>query len=89
MRLLWTKYLPASNKPAPPRAPRVASPLKSILFVGIIVYLLFYPAFREIPGLGRLAPPGRANEILLAYTAQWRYAASSQRSSYSISCRAS
>ena len=41
MRLLWTKYLPASNKPAAPRAPRVASPLKSILFVGIIVYLLF------------------------------------------------
>ena len=70
MRLLWTKYLPASNKPAAPRAPRVASPLKSILFVGIIVYLLFYPAFREIPGLGRLALPGRANEILLAYTAQ-------------------
>jgi len=70
MRLLWTKYLPASNKPAEPRTPWVASPLQSILFVGIILYLLFYPAFGKVPGLGWLALPGRANEILLAYTAE-------------------
>ena len=61
MRLLSTQSLPASNKPAAPRAPRVASPLQSILFVGIIVYLLFYPTFREIPGVW-LAGPARTGQ---------------------------
>lgn len=70
MRLLWTKYLPASNQPAAPRPPMVASPLQSILFVGVIGYLLFYPLFGKIPGLGLLLLPKQTDELLLAYTAE-------------------
>jgi hypothetical protein len=70
MRLLWTKYLPASNQPAAPKPAPVASPLQSILFVGIISYLLFYPLFSEIPGLSRLLLPDTANDVLLANTAE-------------------
>jgi uncharacterized protein (DUF2235 family) len=70
MRLLWTKYLPASNQPAAPRPPMVASPLQSILFVGVIGYLLFYPLFGKIPGFGLLLLPKQADELLLAYTAE-------------------
>jgi hypothetical protein len=78
MRLLWINICPRAIRLR--QGAEVASPLKSILF-GIVVYLLFYPAFREIPGLGRLALPGQTNKILLACPAS-RYAASSQRSSF-------
>jgi len=70
MRLLWSAYLPATNTPAEPKAPLVASPLQSILFVGAIAYVLFYPMFSSIPGLGWLLLPGTWNDILLAYTAE-------------------
>src|SRR5439155_25155366 len=62
MRLLWTKYLPASNQPAAPRPPLVASPLQSILFVGVIAYLLLYPLLGLIPGLRLLLLPQTAND---------------------------
>jgi uncharacterized protein (DUF2235 family) len=70
MRLLWTKYLPASNQPATPKPPMVASPLQSILFVGVIAYLLFYPLFSKIAGLSLLLLPETANNALLAYTVE-------------------
>jgi hypothetical protein len=70
MRLLWTEYLPASNQPAEKRSPPVTSPVQTVAFVGLILYLLFYPFFGKIPGLGWLTLPGIVNDILLAYTAE-------------------
>lgn len=70
MRLLWSTYLPDTNRPAAPKAPMVASPIQTLLFVGIIAYLLFYPLFSEVGVLQWLVLPGSANDILLAYTAQ-------------------
>jgi hypothetical protein len=70
MRLLWIKYLPASNQPVVAKSPPVASPFQSVVFVGLILYLLCYPLFGQTRGLGWLTLPASANEILLAYTAQ-------------------
>src|ERR1700687_4977464 len=70
MRLLWIKYLPASNQPVVAKSPPVASPFQSVVFVGLILYLLCYPLFGQTRGLGWLTVPASANEILLAYTAQ-------------------
>ncbi|HEY0329889.1 MAG TPA: DUF2235 domain-containing protein [Rhodopseudomonas sp.] len=70
MRLLWIKYLPASNSPAAPKSPPVSSLPASTLFVGVILYLLCYPLFGWGWGLGWLALPEPANDILLDYTAQ-------------------
>jgi hypothetical protein len=70
MRLLWIEYLPASNHPATPKSPPVTSILQSVFFVGVILYLLFYPLFGKVSGLGWLTLPDSANDILLAYTAE-------------------
>jgi hypothetical protein len=70
MRLLWTTYLPASNKPAEPRPPLVASYTQSVIFVAVIAYLLLYPYLSQLGWLSRLALPGIANELLLANLVQ-------------------
>jgi hypothetical protein len=70
MRLLWIEYLPASNQPTVPKLPAITSPVKIVIFVGLILYLLLYPLFGKMPGLGWLRLPGIANDILLAYTAE-------------------
>ena len=70
MRLLWVKYLPASNTPAQPKPPLVASHSQSLVFVGVIAYLLFYPCFAEVSWLSWLVLPGIANDLLLANTVQ-------------------
>jgi hypothetical protein len=70
MRLLWTTYLPASNKPAEPRPPLVASHTQSVIFVGVIAYLLLYPYLSHLGWLRRLALPGIANDLLLANLVQ-------------------
>jgi hypothetical protein len=57
MRLLWSTYLPDTNRPAAPKAPMVASPIQTLLFVGIIAYLLFYPLFSEVGVLQWLVLP--------------------------------
>jgi hypothetical protein len=70
MRLLWIEYLPASNHPATPKSPPVTSILQSVFFVGVILYLLFYPLFGNVSGLGWLTLPDSTNDILLAYTTE-------------------
>ena len=72
MRILWTTYLPASNKRAEPRPPLVASHrTQSVIFVGVIAYLLLYPYLTQLTGwLRRLALPGIANDLLLANLVQ-------------------
>jgi uncharacterized protein (DUF2235 family) len=69
MRILWTRYLPASNQPEAPKVPWVASPIQPFLFVGVILYLFCYPAFEWL-GLRWLVLPRTANDVLLAYTAE-------------------
>lgn len=69
MRILWTRYLPDSNKPAEPRVPQVASPVQTMLFAGIILYLFLYPEF-DRPQLSWLLLPTSYEDILLTYTAQ-------------------
>jgi hypothetical protein len=70
MRLLWTKYLPASNKPVEARPPLVVSHTQSVIFIGVIAYLLLYPYLGKTSWLSWLALPGIANDLLLANTVQ-------------------
>lgn len=69
MRILWTRFLPDSNKPDEPKIPKVASPLITILFAGSILYLFLYPEF-ERPLLNWLRLPATYEDVLLTYTAQ-------------------
>ncbi|MHC2313084.1 hypothetical protein ACVIHC_000130 [Bradyrhizobium diazoefficiens] len=69
MRLLWTRFLPDSNKPDEPKIPKIASPLQTILFAGSILYLFLYPEF-DRPLLNWLRLPASYEDLLLTYTAQ-------------------
>jgi hypothetical protein len=70
MRLLWNQYLPARNAPASPKLPFVISPWKSVVFVGAILYLFFYPQYVEYSALGWLLLPPTLHKAVLAYTAE-------------------
>jgi hypothetical protein len=69
MRILWTRFLPDSNKPDEPKIPKVASPVQTILFAGAILYLFLYPEF-DRPLLNWLRLPASYEDALLTYTAQ-------------------
>jgi len=69
MRILWTRFLPDSNKPEEPKIPQVASPIQTVLFAGTILYLFLYPEF-EHPLLNWLRLPEGYERVLLTYTAQ-------------------
>jgi uncharacterized protein (DUF2235 family) len=71
MRAIWIRFLPGTAQPPKPAPPaNWAQWLFRWLFVGGLLYVVFYPTFMKVGFLNGLRLPLTAHVALLNYTAQ-------------------